>query len=237
MTSYRLRPLLIIATSSTNISLNLHLPWTSTITAHNSVCYNLRFSWTITYQKAMSSWISTSYSLPHTVQKVPSTKSTPPMTSYGLHPSFIIAKSLIITSFKLHLPWTSKISPQNSVCKNLHLSWTTRVQKADYVWISASHGLLYTVQKVSYNKSSPPMTSYRLEPLLIIATSSTNISLNLHLPWTSTITAHNSVCYNLRLSWTTTHQEAMYIWISTSYRRFYLLSLHLQWPPMDFTHC
>ena len=131
------------------------------------------------------------------------------MTSYGLHPLLIIV--FIITSFNLHLLWTSTISPHNSVCYNLHLSWTTRLQKTAYVLISISHGLLYTVQNELYNKSSPLMTSYRLRPLLIITTSSTTISLNLHLPWTSTITAHNSVCYNLCLSWTTTYQKVMCI--------------------------
>ena len=156
------------------------------------------------------------------------------MTSYGLHPLLITATSFIITSFNLHLQWTSTISPHNSVCYNLHLSWTTRRQKADYIWISTSHGPPYYGHKVIYIDSTPLTTSYGLFTLLIIVTSSINISWNLHLPWTSTVSPHNSVFLwspplmdhhtaegwlylNLHLPWTTVHSaEGITYWIYTS---------------------
>ena len=158
-------------------------------------------------------------------QEVLSTESSPPMTSYGLHPLLIIAISFILASFNLHLPWTSTISPHNSVCYNLHLSWTTRRQKADYIWISTSHGTPYYGHKVIYIESTPPTTSYELLTLLIIVTSSINISWNLHLPWTSTVSRHNSVFFDdLHLSWTTTLLKADYIWISTFHGLLYTLT-------------
>ena len=96
-------------------------------------------------------------------------------TSYELHQLLIIATLFIITSFNLHLhlPWTSTISPYNSVCNNLHLSWTTRQQKANYVWISTSHGLLYTVQKRCMFETPPPIDSPTLSRRFYI--------MNLHL--------------------------------------------------------
>ena len=90
------------------------------------------------------------------------------MTSYGLHPLLIIAISFILASFNLHLPWTSTISPHNSVCYNLHLSWTIRRRKADYIWISTSQGPPYYGKKVIYIESTPPTTSSGFLRLLII---------------------------------------------------------------------
>ena len=83
----------------------------------------------------------------------------------------------------LHLPWTSTISPFNSVCYNLRLSWTTRLQKFVYVCIFTSLGLLYTVKKLCMFESPPPVDYHTLS------------------------------------------------------RWFYILNLHLKWPPMDYTHC
>ena len=113
------------------------------------------------------------------------------MTSYGLQPLLIIVTSFIITSFNLHLLWTSTISLHNSVYYNLHLSWTTRLQKAYYVWISTSHGPPHYGHKVIYIESTHPTNSYGLLTLLIIVISSINISWNLRLPWTSTVFPHN----------------------------------------------
>ena len=96
-------------------------------------------------------------------------------TSYGLHPLLIIAPSFIIISFNLHLPWTSTISPYNSVCYNLHLSWNTGQQKANYVWIFTSQGLLYTVQKLYMYESPPPTNSRKMSRRFYI--------VNLHLEW------------------------------------------------------
>ena len=185
------------------------------------------------------------------------------MTSYGLQPLLIIVTSFIITSFNLHLLWTSTISPHKSVCYNLHLSWTTRLQKAYYVWISTSHGPPYYGHNVIYIETTPPKTSYGLLILLINATSSINISWNLRLPRTSTVSPHNLVflwspplmdyhtakswlCLNLHLQWTTVHSaEDIAYWIYTSndllwtspiVDHCYVIDHYLlqSLPPMDF---
>ena len=85
-----------------------------------------------------------------------------------------------------------------------------------------------------YIEPTPPKTSYGLLILLIIHTSSINISWNLRLPWTSTVSPHNLVilwspplmdyhtaeswlCLNLHLPWTTVHSaEGIAYWICTS---------------------
>ena len=175
----------------------------------------------------------------------------------------LISTSHGLSSFNLHLLWTSAISPHNSVCYNLHLSWTTRLQKADYVWISTSHGPPYYGHKVICIESTPPTTSYGLLTLLIIVISSINISWNLRLPWTSTVFPHNPLflwspppmdyhtveswlCLNLHLPWTTVHSaEAITYWIYTSndllwtspiVDHCYVIDHYLlqSLPPMDF---
>ena len=102
-----------------------------------------------------------------------------------------------------------------------------------YVIISTSHGLP-GCRKLIMFESTPPTTSYGLLTLLIIITSSINISWNLRLPGTSTVFPHNPLflwypppmdyhtaeswlCLNLHLPWTTVHSaEAIRYWIYTS---------------------
>ena len=124
-----------------------------------------------------------------------------------------------------HLPWTPPVSSNGYKEFNLHLSWTVQPWENVDVWFSTSHGPPYYGQKVRYVESTPPTTSYGLLTLLIIVTSSINISWNLHLPWTSTVSRHNSVFFDdLHLSWTTTLLKADYIWISTFHGLLYTLT-------------
>ena len=103
---------------------------------HSSYLFSLHFQWTSkSLYITLYVMISTSHGLPHrrswlylnphlpwTPVHSAEVKKCLICTSYGLHPFLIIATSFIITSFNLHLPWTSTISPFNSVCYNLHLS-------------------------------------------------------------------------------------------------------------------
>ena len=161
-TSYGLHPLLIIATSFIITSFNLHLPWTSK-SLHITLCVMISTSHGLPHHR---SWLCLNLYLPWTPVHSAEAIKCFIYTSYGLHPFLIIATSFIITSFNLHLPWTTTISPYNSVCYDLHLSWTT------------------TLQKRIVFEYRPPMDSWSLCRSYTI--------LNLHLLWTSPIVDH---CY------------------------------------------